>query len=526
MTVHIPQVCVIGSGYWGKNLVRNFHGLGALSMVCDKNPEAVASMCSTYEGVQGCHALNEVLANDAIDAVVISTPAETHFSIAREALLSGKHAYIEKPLVLSESEGRELIDIAQERNLILMVGHLLQYHPAFIKLRDLASSGDLGRINYIYSHRLNLGKIRREENIFWSFAPHDISMLLSLAGEMPETVRTSGGNYLHNNIADVTMTDMTFPSGLRAHIFVSWLHPFKEQKFVVVGDRNMAVFDDTLPWEDKLLLYPHKINWEAGLPMPEKADAERVELKESEPLRAECDHFLHCISTGEAPRTDGEEGLRVLSILNAGQRSLDKNGDVVSPNQTSKPSYFVHETASVENGAEIGSGTAIWNYSRVLGDSRIGTDCRIGQNVVIGPDVVIGNMCKIQNNVSVFKGVTLEDAVFCGPSMVFTNVHNPRCEVPRMDQISQTLVKKGATLGANSTIVCGHTIGRYAFVAAGAVVTRDVADHALVQGNPARQAAWMCECGEKLPEDLICEVCGKSYAQIAQGLTRTGEALA
>ncbi len=519
----IPKVCVIGSGYWGKNLVRNFHDLGALTMVCDKNPESVASMCASYEGIQGCQALNEVLSNYTVEAVAIATPAETHFAIAREALLAGKHAYIEKPLVLSEAEGRELIGLARERGLTLMVGHLLQYHPAFIKLRELAASGELGRINYIYSHRLNLGKIRREENIFWSFAPHDISMLLSLAGEMPEIVRTSGGNYLHNNIADVTMTDMKFPSGLRAHIFVSWLHPFKEQKFVVVADRKMAVFDDTLPWGEKLLLYPHRIHWEAGMPIPEKADAERVALEEGEPLRTECEHFLHCIATGETPRTDGEEGLRVLNVLNAGQRSLDRNGEAVSPSPTGEPSYFVHETAFVDEDATVGGGTSIWNYSRILADTTVGKDCRIGQNVVVGPGAVVGNLCKIQNNVSVFKGVTLEDAVFCGPSMVFTNVYNPRCEIPRMDQIRPTLVKRGATLGANSTIVCGNTIGRYAFVGAGAVVTKDVADHALVLGNPARQSGWVCECGEKLPDDLTCDVCGKAYAQLSQGLTRTGE---
>ncbi|NDV27476.1 Gfo/Idh/MocA family oxidoreductase [Desulfovibrio sp. JC010] len=517
---HSPKICVIGSGYWGKNLIRNFNNLGSLSMICDKDTEAVASFCSMYEDVQGCNSLSEVLSNEAIDAVAIATPAETHFSIAKEALLAGKHAFVEKPLVLSESEARELINIAEEKNLTLMVGHLLQYHPAFIKLKELVDSGELGRINYIYSHRLNLGKIRREENIFWSFAPHDISMLLSLAGEMPESVRTSGGNYLHNSIADTTMTDMTFPSGLRAHIFVSWLHPFKEQKFVVVADKKMAVFDDTLPWDEKLKLYPHKIHWETGQPIPVKADAELVVLEESEPLRDECSHFLTCIQTGETPRTDGLEGLRVLSILNSGQRSLDLDGQAVSPNVDDSSDVFVHESSNVDPDAEIGKGTMIWNFSRVLGKSRIGTDCRIGQNVVIGPDVFIGNRCKIQNNISVYTGVTLEDDVFCGPSMVFTNVFNPRCEVPRMDQIRSTLVKKGATLGANSTIVCGNTIGRYAFVAAGAVVTQNVADHALVLGNPARQAGWMCECGEKLPEDMTCEVCGKQYEQKSQGLNR------
>jgi len=213
-----------------------------------------------------------VLSRDDIQGVVISTPAETHFNIARESLLAGKHVYVEKPLVLKEEEGHELIALAQKKNLVLMVGHLLQYHPIFMRLKEMARAGELGRINYIYSNRLNLGKIRREENILWSFAPHDISMILSLAGEEPESLVTTGGNYLHQKIADVTTTHMEFPSGLRAHIFVSWLHPFKEQKLVVVGDKKMAVFDDTLSWEDKLLLYPHQINWKNNMPVPTKAD--------------------------------------------------------------------------------------------------------------------------------------------------------------------------------------------------------------------------------------------------------------
>jgi UDP-2-acetamido-3-amino-2,3-dideoxy-glucuronate N-acetyltransferase len=162
----------------------------------------------------------------------------------------------------------------------------------------------------------------------------------------------------------------------------------------------------------------------------------------------------------------------------------------------------------VDEPAEIGAGTKIWHFSHVLKNSRIGEKCNIGQNVVIGPDVTIGNQCKIQNNVSVYKGVTLEDGVFCGPSMVFTNIYNPRAEMSKMDQVRPTLVKHGATLGANCTIVCGATIGKYAFVGAGAVVTRDVPDHALVVGNPARQVGWMCVCGEKLSEDGVCESCG------------------
>jgi len=528
-----PNIAVIGSGYWGKNLVRNYHQIGALKLICDKNETVLSSFQDQYPGLETCLALNDVLSRDDVNGIVIATPAETHFTLAREALLSGKHVYVEKPLVLDEAEGRELIQLAQDQNRVLMVGHLLQYHPVFIRLKELAQTGELGRINYIYSHRLNLGKIRREENILWSFAPHDISMILALAGEEPEAVMATGGNYLHKRIADVTTTHMEFPSGLRAHIFVSWLHPFKVQQLVVVGERKMAVFDDTQPWLDKLLLYPHKITWQNNIPVPAKAEAERPEIPQAEPLRTECEHFLHCMSNGCKPSTDGAEGLRVLRILNGAQHSLDQAGERIdlaqrcpdkenrvrpSESVPKEKTFFAHETAVIDDGCEIGPGTKIWHFSHVLGNCRIGEGCNIGQNVVIGPDVTIGKGCKIQNNVSVYKGVTLEDGVFCGPSMVFTNIYNPRAEIRKMDQVRPTLVKHGATLGANCTIVCGTTIGRYAFVGAGAVVTRNAPDHALMLGNPARPVGWMCQCGERLTEDLDCLACGKTYTKTEEGL--------
>jgi UDP-2-acetamido-3-amino-2,3-dideoxy-glucuronate N-acetyltransferase len=294
----------------------------------------------------------------------------------------------------------------------------------------------------------------------------------------------------------------------------------------------MAVFDDTLPWEDKLLLYPHQINWKNNMPVPTKADPERVDIDQEEPLRQECQHFLNCITDGKKPLTDGEEGLRVLRILNASQASLNDHGRMInlksdSETDPSAMSYelraktqgvFIHPTAVIDEGAEIGTGSKIWHFSHVLGGSKIGENCNIGQNVVIGPDVTIGGQCKIQNNVSVFKGVTLEDGVFCGPSMVFTNIYNPRAEIRKMDQVRATLVKKGATIGANATIICGSTLGRYCFIGAGAVVNKSVPDHGLVVGNPAKQIGWACECGERLTEDQECLTCEKQYKKSSDGL--------
>lgn len=514
-------VAVIGSGYWGRNLVRNFHALGALRLICDTNETLLEKFREQYPGVGTCLALSEALRSEDVAGVVVATPAETHAAVAREALAAGKHVFVEKPLALDEAEAAALARQAADAGLTLMVGHLLQYHPVFIRLKELVAAGELGRIDYIYSNRLNLGKIRREENILWSFAPHDISMILSLAGEAPARVLATGGAYLHREIADVTTTHLDFPSGLKAHVFVSWLHPFKEQKLVVVGEKKMAVFDDTLAWEDKLLLYAHAINWKDHMPAPVKAEAERSVAPQAEPLRMECAHFLECMATGKRPKTDGAEGLAVLRVLNAAQRAMDRGCAVelaARPEPPRAKSYFAHPSAVVDEGVAIGEGTRIWHFTHVLKGSTLGRSCNLGQNVVVGPDASVGNGCKIQNNVSVYKGVTLEDDVFCGPSMVFTNVHNPRAHIRRMDEARPTLVRKGATLGANSTIVCGHTVGRFAFVGAGAVVTRDVPDHALVYGNPARRMGWVCACGEKLGPDLSCPACAATYVQGPSGL--------
>ncbi|WP_447979334.1 Gfo/Idh/MocA family oxidoreductase [Candidatus Nitrospira bockiana] len=516
-------VAVVGSGYWGKNLVRNFAELGALSTVCDRDDERLEALGAQHPGCRMTSSYRDVLNDPAIRAVAIATPAETHGPLVREALLAGKDVLVEKPLCLSVDEGRSLVALANQHNRILMVGHLLWYHPAVLKLKELVDGGELGRLHYIYSNRLNLGKIRREENILWSFAPHDLSVILGLVDQMPASISAEGGNYLHQQIADITVTLLSFPSGVKAHIFVSWLHPFKEQKLVLVGDRKMAVFDD-LEKKDKLLLYPHSIDWKHQIPVANRADAQPVEVDKQEPLREECLHFLECVRTRRRPRTDGEEGVRVLSVLERCQRALEDKTARAAPRPPA-PRSFVHESAWIDEGVVIGEGTSIWHVSHVLKGSRVGRGCKVGQNVVIGPNVLIGDGVKIQNNVSVYEGVTLEESVFCGPSVVFTNVLNPRSEIPRMAELKPTLVRKGATLGANATIVCGVTIGRYAFIGAGSVVTRDVPDYALMLGAPARVRGWMCECGMKLRwvADAARCGCGRRFTKTPAGVSKVDD---
>jgi UDP-2-acetamido-3-amino-2,3-dideoxy-glucuronate N-acetyltransferase len=501
-------VALVGAGYWGKNLARNFYQLNALRMICDPSEEILERKSSKFPDVAMRLAFTEVLASRDIDAVAIATPAELHYSMARDALLAGKHVFVEKPLAVTEREGADLVKLAREVGRVLFVGHILQYHPAIIEIKRMIREGELGRLQYIYSNRLNLGKFRREENILWSFAPHDLSVILAMAGEEPSSVKAVGSNILHPKIADTTLTHLEFASGVSAHIFVSWLHPFKEQKLVVVGDRKMVVFDDMAPRESKLTVYPHNIRWQDGLPVPEKKQGQAIDLAEGwqEPLLSECRAFLNAIQ-GQPALTDGEEGLRVLRVLRRAQESMD--GKPVST--AGREDYFLHPTSEVEDGCRIGKGTRIWNYSRVLKGSTVGETVSIGQNVVIGPRGQVGRGVKIQNNVSVYEGVILEDHVFCGPSMVFTNVINPRSAISRKHEFKTTRVKEGATLGAGATILCGVTIGRYAFVGAGAVVTRDVPDHALVYGNPAVIRGWVCECGEKLNKEKTCAACGKTF---------------
>ena len=315
-----PAVAVVGCGYWGKNLVRNFSQLGALAAVCDPDESGRRRATEIAPGVAVGDSFDAALAHPA---VAIATPAETHYELARRALAADRDVFVEKPLALTYEEGAELVRLARDRRRILMVGHVLEYHPAIVRLRELIDGGELGRVHYIYSHRLSLGKVRREENILWSFAPHDIAVILRLTGAMPERVSATGGSYLQPGIADVTVTSLKFADGRRAHIHVSWLHPFKEQRLVVVGARKMASFDDV---GKRLVLYDQRVELDGGTPLPIRHAGDPVQFADDEPLRNECRAFLDAVASRRPPLTDGESGLRVLQVLEAAQLSLARQG--------------------------------------------------------------------------------------------------------------------------------------------------------------------------------------------------------
>ena len=317
-----PTVAVVGLGHWGPNLMRNLHRIGCLAGICDRDGDILANAAAAVPNATAYDQYERVLADTAIEAIVISTPAVTHGSFVRAALDAGKHVFVEKPLCLDLEEGKILRNLASDKGLILMVGHLLHYHPAFQRLKKEVDAGKIGSLRYIYSNRLSLGKVRTEESALWSFAPHDIAMLLSLAKRMPVQVSANGGAWLSPNVADTTISHFTFSESLQARVFVSWLHPYKDHRLVVVGTEGMIAFHDSMTGEDKLKLYPHAVRIENSLPVVEKAQGVALTYDDTEPLYNECLHFIDCIANGMTPRSSADEGLRVLSVLDACQRSL------------------------------------------------------------------------------------------------------------------------------------------------------------------------------------------------------------
>lgn len=320
------KIGLVGCGYWGKNLCRNFHALGALSVVVDSTESGQLTATQLAPGVHVGASFNDLLEDRSIEGVALATPAETHADLSIRAMKAGKDVFVEKPMALTLEDAERMKAVAEAEGRILMVGHLLEYHPAVLKLKELISSGDLGQVNYIYSNRLNFGKVRTEENALWSFAPHDVAVILRLMGESPIEASATGGSYLTQGLSDVTVSNLRFENESRAHIFVSWLHPFKEQRLVVVGDSKMAIFNDVAPFGEKLELYPNSVEFEGKMPVLRKEDAQFVSHLDTEPLKEECGHFLDCISSRQQPLTDAHSGIEVLKVLHACQESIGKNG--------------------------------------------------------------------------------------------------------------------------------------------------------------------------------------------------------
>lgn len=483
---------LIGGGYWGQNLIRDFNSLGVLHTICEVNENLIVQYKNKYPTVITTKSWDDVLNNNEITAVCISLPAEMHYKFAKEALLANKDVYVEKPITLDIKEAEELVQLSKKQNKILMVGHLLQYHVCIETIKEIINSNQVGKIKSITSNRLSLGKFRTAENVLWSFAPHDISVILSLCNdELPSYVSCHGQSIVTPNIQDIVNTTMHFANqNIYVNVNVNWLSPYKEQKLTIVGDEGILLFDDVEP-TNKLKLFRNYVDKSNGNPQSVKKE-EVISIDTSKsPLVRECEYFVNCCLTRQTPRTDGGEGVRVLKVLDMLQKSLNTNTN----NKINK--YFAHETAIVDSGANIGDKTKIWHFSHISSNCQIGDNCNIGQNVFVAPHSKLGNNCKVQNNVSVYSGVECGDNVFLGPSCVLTNDINPRCEHSKGGNYMKTVIEDGVTIGANATIVCGHKIGKYALVGAGAVVTKDVEPYSIVVGNPAKKIGTIDEYGNR-----------------------------
>lgn len=315
------NIAVAGLGQWGQNLVRNFNDLGVLGAVCDTDYATLSKTQSKYN-VNAMLDFGQMLDGGGIEGVVIASPATTHYGLAKKALLKGKDVFVEKPMAMSVEQGTELVRLADKAGRVLLVGHVLEYHPAIVKLKAMVDEGLLGEINYIYSHRMNLGRFRTEENVLWSFAPHDISVILLLVGKMPVEVVARGGYYVRPGVADVTMTTLGFDDGVKAHIFVSWLHPYKEHKMGIIGTKQMVIFDDESVL--KLAVYDYELLGGKNDVVPYVSGLEMGNISPDEPLRLECEDFVHCMELRSKPRVDGRKGVQVLEVLEACQKSLDR----------------------------------------------------------------------------------------------------------------------------------------------------------------------------------------------------------
>ena len=497
----MSKLGLIGGGYWGKNLIREFNKISFLDTICEINTVLISQYQTDYPNLNITDNYQEML--NRVDAVCVSLPAEMHYKYAKEALLMNKDVYVEKPITLDAKEAEELVMLAKERNRILMVGHLLHYHPAIEKIKELLPS--LGQIKQITANRLNLGIFRTQENVLWSFAPHDISVILSICNDsMPDWVQCTGNSSLTKGIHDITNSIMkikTEGSDTYININVNWLNPYKEQRMSIICEKGMLLFDD-MEKEHKLKLYNNYMNWSSSAscinpsPIANKVEPINIELDLSlSPLEKECRHFMDCCNSRTQPITDGNEGLRVLKVLNYLSESLIKNQIINIPKNINK--YFAHETAIIDEGAIIGENTKVWHYSHICKGAIIGKNCNIGQNVFIAGGAIIGDNCKVQNNVSIYAGVEAGNYVFFGPSCVLTNDINPRGMYSKNGEYIKTILEDGVTLGANCTIVCGNTIGKHSLIGAGAVVCKDVSEYSIMVGNPAKRIGTIDEKGNR-----------------------------
>lgn len=480
-------IAIVGAGYWGKNLIREFYNLNVLDMVIEQDENLLNEIKNNYN-IKTSSNIQDVLNKNYITGIVIATPSETHYTIAKQCLDRNKNIFIEKPFTLDYNKSLELHNLSIQKNLKIMVGHILHYNLYIIKLKSLLKNNTIGQIKSIVTNRFSYGKIRSNENVLWSFAPHDISLIYSLLKNSSNQEPLLNIKYIDSktHCSNISESNIFLESNnIKVNINVSWLKPYKESSITIVGTKGILYFDDV-----KKTLSLTKYNL----------------LKQNilindyiTPLKNECLHFVNCLINNKIPYTNSFEalyGIRLIeNIINHNNYNLDPISISEHNNPINSNDYYLDSTSIIDNNTTIGKNTKIWHYTHVCESSIIGQNCNIGQNCYIGKNTIIGNYCKIQNNVSVYDGVICEDYVFLGPSCVFTNDLNPRVEYPK-NSYKKTYIKYGATIGANATILCDLTIGRYALIGAGSVVVRDVPEYAVMVGNPAKQIGIIDKYGK------------------------------
>lgn len=488
------DIILVGLGRWGANIHRTLQSKGLCTI--------------TVDPVIGCGAeyttLSTALLHHSKLAVIIATPPHTHFPLAKEALQAGRYVLVEKPMCVSVEEAEELSELSEGR---LMVDHLLMHSSPHRRLLRLCKDGVIGRLRRVKMTRFNFGTVRKHENVLWSLLAHDVSLLLGLFTGAVKDVRCVGQAVVTEGVEDYVDVSVRFDDGCIGQVEGAWMHPYKERRAVVYGESGCLVLNEWFHSEkgvEKGGLRWYK--WsattrEAGvdiekkeMPLPEM-DEETAGLHK-EALRNVIEHFWRCSQGLERISSDADAGLGVVRVLSAATQSLKSNGiatQVARRPCTADNGAYIHPSATVDSGAMVGAGCKVWHYSHLMGTCTVGSNVSIGQNVFIGASVRIGSGCKIQNNVSVYGGVTVEEEVFLGPHCAFTNVKRPRAFTKGV--LEGTVVRRGATVGANATVVCGVTLGEYCLVGAGSVVTRDVERFAVVVGNPARRVGWVGKDG-------------------------------
>ncbi len=502
------RIAVIGCGFWGKKLFEIFNDHGVSTVVCDVNEKTPDWYRQHYGNLQTYSSTEQVLDDTSIDAVAIASPFENHFELSKNALLAKKHVYFERPLMITPNQKEELLALSLQQEKMLNVASVLGKYPVFSLLKDMVTKGELGALKYIYASRLSSGEIGEDENIMWSLSPHDIAMILGVSGEKPEIVAATGANYFHKNIAELTTSYMRFPSGLRAHLFVSWLHPEEKQQLVVVGDKKMAVFQDNKTPLQKLYIYPHQMNWEHVMHVPQKAKAEIINIYHDELTREDIHSFLWNIKNKRGYATLDNEGEQVLKVLNAVQLSINQNGEKVfmDPGRhfgiMSMPLPIIdamQREKLLADGVTLSDDGIVEHINELhfYDEGQASNYDTRGSFLPFYRLTQDGKGCQIRNNLSIIEDLVLESE-FKGSHQKTTPILSLVSSAETQKDDRRTIIKKGATLGANCTLTRGITIGEYAYVGAGAVVLGDVPAHALVVGNPAMIKGWVCRCGNRL----------------------------